>query len=60
VAVGIVSWTFAAGEPAATTVIGDALELCLVAGQRRPASATDLRAEGVDAAAVLDLVRTFA
>ena len=43
-----------------TTVEGDAVELCLVAGRRIPGAESDLKAEGPDAEAVLDLVRTFA
>jgi uncharacterized protein (TIGR03083 family) len=54
------TWTFAPDAPAVTTIRGDALELCQVAGQRRDASTTGLRGEGPDSAAVLELVRTFA
>jgi uncharacterized protein (TIGR03084 family) len=57
------TWTFGpepGSAPAATTVEGDALDLCLVAGQRAEAAETGLRASGPDADAVLDLVRTFA
>ena len=43
-----------------TTVRGDALDLCLVAGQRADAADTGLVAEGPDAEGVLALVRTFA
>ena len=43
-----------------TTVTGDALDLCLVAGQRADAADTGLVAEGPDASDVLALVRTFA
>lgn len=63
---GGVAWRFAAdaGEARAdgtvTTVRGDAVDLCLVAGQRAEAAATGLVAEGPDAAGVLALVRTFA
>ncbi len=59
------AWRFApdgvdaASEPV-TTVAGDALDLCLVAGQRADAADTGLVAEGPDAADVLALVRTFA
>jgi uncharacterized protein (TIGR03084 family) len=59
-------WTFApgksphAGSDAPTRLTGDAVELCLVAGQRLDAAATGLRAEGPDGDAVLELVRTFA
>jgi uncharacterized protein (TIGR03084 family) len=49
----------AAGDEV-TTVSGDALDLCLVAGQRADAADTGLVAEGPDAAGVLELVRTFA
>jgi uncharacterized protein (TIGR03084 family) len=53
-------WRFAPDEPAATTIRGSALELCLVAGQRAHASQTGLTGDGPDTAAVLALVRTFA
>ena len=43
-----------------TTVEGDALDLCLVAGQRAAAADTGLTATGPDADGVLALVRTFA
>lgn len=52
-------WTFGDGT-AATTVRGDGLEFCLVAGRRLDPAATGLSAEGPDAAAVLDLLRTYA
>lgn len=48
------------GDPAPTVVTGPALDLCRVAGQRADAADTALRATGPDAAAVLELVRTFA
>lgn len=52
-------WTI--GEDGAATVVrGPAIELCEVAGQRRAAGDTDLRSEGPDADAALELVRTFA
>jgi uncharacterized protein (TIGR03084 family) len=60
------AWRFArdagASEPdgPVTTVRGDAVDLCLVAGQRADASDTGLVAEGPDGAEVLALVRTFA
>jgi uncharacterized protein (TIGR03084 family) len=54
------SWAFEPDGPAATVVRGDALELCSVAGQRADAADTGLVATGPDAAAVLELVRTFA
>jgi uncharacterized protein (TIGR03084 family) len=53
-------WTFDPAEPATTTVTGSGVELCEVAAQRRRAATTSLHADGPDAAAVLDLVRTFA
>jgi uncharacterized protein (TIGR03084 family) len=56
-------WTFEADDAEdapLTTVEGDALELCQVAGRRIPGAESDLEAEGPDAEAVLDLVRTFA
>jgi len=53
-------WEFTPDEPAATTVTGPALDFCLVAARRVDPSATALRASGPDAAAVLELVRTFA
>ena len=57
-------WVFAAEATApatsVTTVRGDALDLCLVAGQRADAADTGLVAEGPDAEGVLALVRTFA
>jgi uncharacterized protein (TIGR03084 family) len=53
-------WTFEAEDAPLTVVEGDALELCLVAGRRLPGAESDLTAEGPDAEAVLDLVRTFA
>ena len=45
---------------ALTTVRGDAVEFCLVAARRLDPARTRLTAEGPDAAAVLDLVRTYA
>jgi uncharacterized protein (TIGR03084 family) len=56
---GADTWTFADGA-ADTTVRGPARDLCEVAGQRAHASDTALTAEGPDASAVLELVRTFA
>jgi uncharacterized protein (TIGR03084 family) len=47
------------GEPA-TVVEGDGVELCLVAARRVAPADTGLMATGPDAAAVLDLVRTYA
>jgi uncharacterized protein (TIGR03084 family) len=54
------SWDFTPDGPAATTVTGPALDFCLVAARRIPASATALEATGPDGDAVLELVRTFA
>jgi uncharacterized protein (TIGR03084 family) len=51
-------WVF--GDGTGTVVRGSAFELCEVAAQRAPASATRLSASGPDATAVLELVRTFA
>jgi uncharacterized protein (TIGR03084 family) len=52
-------WMF--GEESADTMLrGTARDLCEVAGQRANASDTSLTAEGPDADAVLDLVRTYA
>jgi uncharacterized protein (TIGR03084 family) len=53
------TWHFS-GDEATTTISGPAVDLCNVAGQRALAADTELRGEGPDAAAVLDLVRTFA
>jgi uncharacterized protein (TIGR03084 family) len=54
-------WSFRPEPDEARTVVrGPAADLCEVAGQRADAAATDLRAEGPDAADVLRLVRTFA
>jgi uncharacterized protein (TIGR03084 family) len=49
-----------ADDPALTSLEGEALDLCLVAGQRAAAADTSLTATGPDADAVLELVRTFA
>lgn len=54
------TWSFAPDEAPATTITGTALDLCTVAGQRGEAAGTTLSGDGPDAAAVLDLVRTFA
>ena len=53
-------WDFVPDTEPVTTITGDALDLCLVAAQRANASDTGLRGEGPDAAAVLELVRTYA
>jgi uncharacterized protein (TIGR03084 family) len=63
---GGAAWRFGAdageagGDGPVTTVRGDAVDLCLVAGQRADAADTGLVAEGPDGAEVLALVRTFA
>jgi len=54
------TWDFTPDEPAATTVTGPALDFCRVAARRIDPSQTALTATGPDAAAVLELVRTFA
>lgn len=54
------TWHLVPDDEAVTTVEGSAVELCTVAGQRAAAADTGLRGEGPDAAAVLELVRTFA
>lgn len=53
-------WDFTPDEPAVTVIEGDAVELCLVAARRVPPSDTSLCGTGPDAAAVLELVRTWA
>ena len=57
---GGATWRFVPEDEPVNVVTGDALELCLVAGRRVEATATSLAAEGPDAAAVLELVRTYA
>ena len=58
------TWSFApdpeADPTGLTTIRGDALDLCLVAGQRAHAADTSLGGDGPDVGLVLDLVRTFA
>ena len=53
-------WDFASDEPAVTTIVGPAVELCEVAARRVDPSATSLSGEGPDADHVLALVRTYA
>jgi uncharacterized protein (TIGR03084 family) len=53
-------WDLVPDDEPATVVRGDALDLCLVAGRRRTPADTGLTAEGPDAKAVLELVRTYA
>jgi uncharacterized protein (TIGR03084 family) len=54
------TWSFVPDTEALTMLTGDALELCLVAGRRVDPAQTGLRATGPDAAATLELVRTYA
>lgn len=54
------AWRFGMGEEPSTVVRGDAHELCLLAGRRREPAQTDLVATGPDAAAVMELLRTYA
>jgi uncharacterized protein (TIGR03084 family) len=54
------AWTFVPEDDAATTIRGDGVELCLVAARRIDPGDTSLVGEGPDAAAVLELVRTYA
>jgi uncharacterized protein (TIGR03084 family) len=53
-------WDLVPDEEPATTIRGRALELCLVAARRAGPTEADLRAEGPDGDAVLELVRTYA
>ncbi|MBV9039834.1 MAG: maleylpyruvate isomerase family mycothiol-dependent enzyme, partial [Acidimicrobiia bacterium] len=53
-------WDFIPDEAPVTTVRGQGLELCLVAARRVEPAQTSLTADGADADAVLDLVRTYA
>lgn len=52
-------WEFVDGAPI-TTISGSAETFCLVAARRLPGEGSGLMATGPDAAAVLELVRTFA
>lgn len=52
-------WVFGDPDYAGSTVTGDALELCEVAGQRRDAEQTSLVADGPLGPAVLQRMRTF-
>jgi uncharacterized protein (TIGR03084 family) len=54
------SWSFTPDEPAVTTVSGPGAELCAVAARRVDPASTQLVAQGPDAEAVLELVRTYA
>lgn len=53
-------WDFLPDRTALTTIRGEALELCMVAGRRLDPSRTGLSADGPDGAAVLELIRTYA
>ncbi|GIU88119.1 MAG: TIGR03084 family protein [Acidimicrobiia bacterium] len=53
-------WAWHPDGPARTTIRGDAFELCRVAARRVDPARTALVGEGPDAAAVLELVRTYA
>ncbi|MGH3802483.1 MAG: maleylpyruvate isomerase family mycothiol-dependent enzyme [Pseudonocardiaceae bacterium] len=52
-------WSFEA-DSAITTVRGPALDFCLVAGRRLAPTMSSLEADGPDAHAVLELLRTYA
>jgi uncharacterized protein (TIGR03084 family) len=54
------AWDFQPEDTPKTVVRGDGVELCLVAARRRDPADTNLRGEGPDADAVLELVRTYA
>jgi uncharacterized protein (TIGR03084 family) len=54
------TWDFVPDADPVTVVRGEGAELCLVAARRVDPADTGLRAEGRDAAAVLELVRTYA
>jgi uncharacterized protein (TIGR03084 family) len=53
-------WEFTPDEPAVTTIVGPAVELCKVAARRADPSVTSLSGDGPDVAEVLSLVRTYA
>ena len=54
------AWNFVPEAAPLTTVAGPATDLCDVAARRIDPADTALRADGPDAAAVLELVRTYA
>jgi uncharacterized protein (TIGR03084 family) len=54
------AWSFLPDEPPVTTVRGPGDEWCLVAARRLDPADTTLVADGPDAGAVLDLLRTYA
>jgi uncharacterized protein (TIGR03084 family) len=53
-------WSFVPETEPLTSISGDALELCLVAGRRLEPGETGLRGSGPDATTTLELVRTYA
>jgi len=53
-------WRFGDEASATTTVTGSGEAWCLVAALRLKVAETELRADGPDAEAVLELVRTYA
>ncbi len=53
-------WDLLPEEPAATTITGPGVDLCLVAARRVAPADTALSGTGPDADAVLELVRTYA
>ena len=53
-------WHFVPDTEPATVIEGPGAQLCLVAARRVGAAVTELRGSGPDAAAVLELVRTYA
>jgi len=54
------AWDFLPDEEPVNVVRGDGVELCMVAARRAEPASTGLQAEGPDADAVLELVRTYA
>lgn len=54
------TWEFGVDDEPATVITGNAADLCLVAARRLTPDRADLSATGPDAAAALELVRTFA
>jgi uncharacterized protein (TIGR03084 family) len=53
-------WNFLPDSEPLTHIRGDAVELCLVAARRLDPADTALAGEGIDAGAVLELIRTYA
>jgi uncharacterized protein (TIGR03084 family) len=54
------AWDFVPDDEPLTVIRGDAVELCLVAARRVAPEDTELRGDGPDAEALLELVRTYA